>query len=261
MKEIFEFYSGDVRLLLDCYPAKEPAGGALIFYAGGGWIDDNRSRFERFAGDLAERGITVLLPQYRVYGTFRVPPAVCMEDARRGLIFAEDILQQYGVAPDDISWGGGSAGAHLVLGCALIEYWRREIPVLPKKMVLFNPVCCPHSLKSWYNDQIRLRFGRGQWERDRQETDDFTGLCPLHDMDVSENLPEIAAFHGTRDEIAPFGDLEVLDEKYRSLGGSCRIFSYPGRKHGFHHPEAGESDYRDSLRRTVEFLSVITRRY
>lgn len=254
MKRSYEFYSGGFKLSLECYPAPNSKKKGLIFYAGGGWLDDNRFRFQRFAEDLADRGITVFLPQYRVYGIHRATPSVCVEDVKKGLVFASGLLEEYGIFPQGLSWGGGSAGAQLVLSSLLIENHRKDVPLLPQKMVLLNPVCCPHSLKDWLNEQGIQRFGASEWEKARQEMNDYGGLCPLHDMDCGDHLPEILALHGTKDEIAPFGDLNRLSEKYRSAGGKFWIVPYPGRGHGFHHPDISEADYQDTLCRIADFL-------
>lgn len=205
-------------------------------------MEDNRHRFRRFAQDLMMQGITVFLPQYRVYSLHQTSPAVGMEDAVAGLVFVESLYQKYGISIEEVSWGGGSAGAQLVLAAAFVNPFCGRIKVSPGKIILFNPVCCPHSLKGWIKEQIGQEF-------------DFTGLCPLCNMQPTPiHRPWILAMHGTMDAIAPIGDLEAFAEKYRDVGGRCSIRFYPGRGHGFHHPESSEKDYRDTLQTVLDFL-------
>lgn len=241
MMELQYFRTGQTRLSVECYVPEKSKGKALVFYYGGGWINDNRHRFRRFAEDLADQGITVFLPQYRVYdrnGTF---PFNAAEDVSEGLSFVRSLYEQYGIKRNQVIWGGGSAGAHLILCQALIPLFREKAEPLPGKMVLFNPVCCPHSLYEWVKEQCGAEF-------------DFTGLCPLHNMEAPEILPEILAMHGTEDKIAPFKNLIFFKKEYEKRGGKCRIVSYPGRVHGFHHPHVSESDYRDTLYQILDFI-------
>lgn len=235
------FAAHGISLSLECYPAENPTGKGLVFYYGGGWIEDNRHRFTRFAKDLAQMGITVFLPQYRVYRLHQTPPAVAIRDVAAGLSFVQQLYPKYGISPELLSFGGSSAGAHLILSTILLAPFCHHIKFPPQKIVLFNPVCCPHSLKDWLEKTYSLCF-------------DFTGLCPLCDIWDSVYLPKILAMHGTLDEIAPFEDLERFTKKYQELGGKCRILSYPGRGHGFHHPEVSEKDYQDTLHAIVKFL-------
>ena len=240
---VYEYFESEgTTLSIECYLPKHPSGKGLVFYYGGGWIEDNRHRFRRFALDLIKQGITVFLPGYRVYSLHKVLPVVGMEDALAGMKCIENLFPKYGVSIEEVSWGGGSAGAQLVLAGAFVSPFCEQIKILPRKMILFNPVCCPHSLKGWIKQQVGREF-------------DFTGLCPLCNMNAIQiHKPRILAMHGTNDTIAPMKDLEKFAEKYRDVGGECLVLSYPGREHGFHHPENSEEDYKETLETVLSFL-------
>ena len=60
--------------------------------------------------------------------------------------------------------------------------------------------------------------------------------------------------HGTDDEIAPAADLKRFAARYTEAGGACRVKLYPGRGHGFHHPEQSGEDYRDTFQTMLGFL-------
>lgn len=201
-------------------------------------MDDNRQRFWRFSEDLARAGVAVLLPQYRVWRLHHVTPSIGVEDVLAGLHFAAELCGEY-AGGRKVYWGGASAGGHLVLCAALLSPFRQRAGGAPDGIVLFNPVCCTHSISPWVRAQCGMEF-------------DFSGLCPLHDM--QEAGPPILAMHGTADEIAPFQDLSAFAEKYGKLGGSCEVLPFEGRNHGFHHPDAGEEDYQETLHRTLQYL-------
>lgn len=236
------FKAGENPLSVECYFPQNPSGKAHVFYYGGGWMEDNRHRFRRYACDLAKRGITVFLPQYRVYGLHGVSPREGLEDVMDGLRYLEGLYPEYGIQSRNLSWGGGSAGAQLILTAVLVKQYRERLRLLPSKLVLFNPVCCPHSLAAWVKEQIGHGF-------------DFEGICPLCNMENEiVQRPQILAMHGTEDEIAPFEDLEALKKAYCRLGEDCRILPFEGRRHGFHHPESSREDYRRTLKETLIFL-------
>lgn len=241
MTESIVFKEGKgISLTIEAYLPEKKIGKGLLFYYGGGWMNDNRFRFRPFAEELAANGYVVFLPQYRVYNQHYVQPKEELEDVADGIIFVyQHLLKQYGIASDQVAWGGSSAGAHLVLCAALLEPYRSRIGFNAKKMVLFNPVCCSHSLTGWVYKKCGERF-------------DFEGICPLHD--IQETGPAILAFHGSEDEIAPFGDMEQFSEKYEQLGGVCKVKRYEGRSHGFWLPERSRMDYCDTLSCMNRFL-------
>ncbi|MBQ3105564.1 MAG: alpha/beta hydrolase fold domain-containing protein [Lachnospiraceae bacterium] len=236
------FVSGSVSLSIECFLPEHPSSMGHVFYSGGGWVEDNRYRFRRYATELAEQGIAVFLPQYRVYGCHRTEPKEGMEDVMEGLTLLERLYPKYGISREGLSWGGGSAGGQLVLTASLVRAYRRRQKSLPAKLVLFNPVCCCHSLTGWVQEQVGVSF-------------DFTGMCPLCDMETeSRKLPVILAMHGTKDGIAPPEDLNKFKVLYEKIGGECRLRMYEGRGHGFHHPEISKEDYRSTLEATLHFL-------
>lgn len=238
-QEIISFEVPGQTLSVECYLPRQSLRKAMVFYYGGGWMDDNRHRFRRFAADLSEAGYTVFLPEYRTYRKHGVFPEAELEDVVAGMTFAKTLCERYGIEPGRMSVGGASAGGHLVLCAALLEPYRSRIGVPPEKIVLFNPVCCTCSINDWVESVIGIRFP-------------FEGMCPLHGLGKAG--PPILAMHGTDDEIAPAADLESFAAVYAKAGGACSVKLYPGRRHGFHHPEQSEADYRDTLQTVLSFL-------
>lgn len=208
-----------------------------MFYYGGGWINDTRASLFDFADDMADDGIAVFLPQYRVYGEHGVYPNVGLYDTVEGLKKIPEICYNFGIDSSNIVWAGGSAGAHLVLCSALLKPYYPGYS--PKKMFFFNPVCCPDSLSEWVENECGATFT-------------FEGMCPLHD--IQHAGPQILIMQGTDDEIAPFSDSLEFAEKYTVLGGICEIIPYPGRKHAFFHKSKSVEDYISTLTISKKYI-------
>lgn len=237
--ESFIFKScSEENLTIETYMPVKPNGKGVVCYYGGGWMNDNRSRFRDFAGDLTEAGYLVFLPQYRVYNLHRVQPKEELEDVVDGIGFIyEHLLEKYGLCKQQVSWIGASAGGHLILCAALLEPYQSRLSIPPEKIVLFNPVCRPDSLKEWLKTKTGSYF-------------DFSGICPLQDLKKAG--PDILAMHGIEDDLAPYKDLEGFARRYKALGGICEVKGYEGRNHGFW--RQNEGDYRDTFMRMLRFL-------
>lgn len=200
-------------------------------------MDDNRRLFRRFAEDMCRNACAVFMPQYRVWRLHSAEPGDGLKDVRAALSCLPVLFEDLGLRTERIILGGGSAGAQLALCAAGIT---GEEPVIkPERMFFFNPVCRPESLAPWLMEECGQRF-------------DFSGQSPLVDMKTAAT--PMLILHGTDDEIAPCADSAAFAGKYRSLGGECRLELYPGRKHGFHHPDRGEADYASTLEKILAFL-------
>lgn len=231
------FINGTFNLAINCFLPESQAKKVLIFYSGGAFLDDNRSNFYTFAKDMVSRDIAVYLPQYRVYRIHNTFPNICISDTVAGLKAVKDIIDKHNIGSDSIIWGGGSAGAQLVLCAALMKEYSPGYK--PEKLILFNPVCCPHTLNKYIYSEINTTF-------------DFTNLCPLHDS-IEATCP-ILIMHGTDDEIAPFQDTILFSDKYRRQGGDIELIPYNDRKHGFHHPNVSHEDYLSTFNYSVDYI-------
>jgi acetyl esterase/lipase len=113
-------YASGERRTLDVYrPRSSPAAAApvVVFFYGGRWSGGHRSDYAFVGAALAERGIVVVIPDYRVYPRVRFPAFV--EDGARAVRWTRDHIAQYGGDPGRIYVMGHSAGAHIAAMLAL----------------------------------------------------------------------------------------------------------------------------------------------
>jgi acetyl esterase/lipase len=106
----------DRQLLCDIWrPANDKTSGlAYIFLHGSAWAIGDKDMFTRyFFHHLAAQGHTVmdiayrLIPETDIYGM--------VGDAKRAVAWMKANADRYGIDPDKVVLGGGSAGAHIAL--------------------------------------------------------------------------------------------------------------------------------------------------
>lgn len=208
---------------------KRPA--VMIFFAGG-WAKGSTAQFEKQARFFAERGYTVLLPDYRVIsrdGT-RVDEAV--EDAADAYQWVIKNAERLGIDSSRIVLAGGSAGGHLALSIPLLH---PGLP-LPAAVVAYNPVT--RTTPGGY-------YMLGAF---RQPAD--AAKFSLEDK-VRGGLPPLLVLHGDADKTVPYGNSQDFVAAWRAAGNEATLITYPGSDHGFFNGGAG---YEKSVADTVDFL-------
>lgn len=99
-------YGAHERQRLDLYrPSTEAAEGpVVVFIYGGGWRDGHREAYGFVGAALAARGLTVVLPDYRLFPQVRFPA------------FVDDIASVVHWARENVSAGDGAARPLILMG-------------------------------------------------------------------------------------------------------------------------------------------------
>jgi len=104
--------AGKRELHLDIFmPTVESNRQTIMLIHGGGWRSGQRSHFYAMANQLAQRGYTLVLPEFRLSLEARYPAA--LEDVNDALQWLKHNAGDYGVHPDKIALLGGSSGGHM----------------------------------------------------------------------------------------------------------------------------------------------------
>lgn len=98
-------------------PADLNNGSAIVLVHGGGWRSGNKSHFYLLANLLAQRGYTVLLPEYRLSVEAPYPAGVI--DVADAVAWAVEHSSEYGYDSGRVALGGGSSGGQMA---ALVAY-------------------------------------------------------------------------------------------------------------------------------------------
>jgi pectinesterase len=105
---------GERALQLDLYlpvrPGAAPAPG-IVFVHGGGWRSGVRANFAPMAIRMAERGYAAATISYRLSPEAPYPAAI--HDAKAAVRWMRANAARYGIDPDRIAIGGGSAGGQI----------------------------------------------------------------------------------------------------------------------------------------------------
>lgn len=112
-------YGPDSRHVLDIYRPASPLPSAplVVFFYGGGWRSGDKNNYEFVASALTASGITVVVPDYRLFPDVAFPAFV--EDAAAAVSWSVRNAGELGVSPDAVFLMGHSAGAHIAALLAL----------------------------------------------------------------------------------------------------------------------------------------------
>jgi acetyl esterase/lipase len=119
-------YGAHPRQRLDVYrpeAAANPGAPAtlVVFLHGGRWSSGSKDLYRFVGAGLAERGIPVVVPNYRLYPEVRMPEA--MADVAAAVAWAQANAARYGSTADRVVVMGHSAGAHLAALLATDGRW------------------------------------------------------------------------------------------------------------------------------------------
>lgn len=114
IKNITYVRHGKRALQLDLYlpkstsPQKKPG---IVFVHGGGWRAGFRTNFTAMAIGMAERGYVAATISYRLSPEAQYPAAIY--DVKAAIRWLRKNAKKYGVNPEQIAMGGGSAGGQI----------------------------------------------------------------------------------------------------------------------------------------------------
>lgn len=245
---------GEDKLVMDVY--LPPSGSvetvakrsAVVFYFGGGWNQGAKTQFALQSQHLAERGIVAFCPQYRTLGSHHVTPDVCLQDAKSALRYIVANAEKFGIDPNRIVLGGGSAGGHLAAAVAFCEGFNDPQDDLSVEyrvagLALFNPVV-DNSAAGYGHDRVQ-----SYWE----------AFSPMHN--IKPNMPVLFQL-GDQDHLIPIATAEAFKDKIEEQGGICTLKIYKDAAHGFFNPTklSGPDQieyYPETLAALDEFLACL----
>ncbi len=235
---------GETKLYLHVFrPADRKAKNlpAIVFFFGGGWTSGTVTQFVKHSEHLAARGMVAIVADYRVKSRHGVTPIECVMDAKSALRWVRSHANEFGLDPNRIAAGGGSAGGHLAAATALVKGFEEKgedlkVSSRPDALTLFNPALdlSSLSLQALMSDKIK-------------------DISPQ--QLIGKDAPPTIIFHGTADTTVPFKQAEAFCAALKQHGNRCDLKPYEGRAHGFFNYGRGDGkDYETTLRATDEFL-------
>jgi len=214
----------------------------VVFFFGGGWVGGSPSQFYAHANELKKHGVLAISAEYRTKKSHKTTPQDAVRDAKAAIQWVRGNAEKLGVDPNKIVASGGSAGGHLAACAGVIKgFDEGDVSSVPNAMVLFNPVI----------DTTAKGYGA------KKVGDKPEHLSPCHH--VRKGLPPTILFHGTKDKVVPFENVERFTRLMKEAGNTCELVAYPGKRHGFFNSKVSQKkqvnkDYESTMVKTIEFL-------
>ncbi|MDT0551841.1 alpha/beta hydrolase [Urechidicola vernalis] len=193
---------------------------AILFFHGGGWKGGGVAHFYNQAAYLASRGMVAISVQYRTEKPHGTTPIECVKDGKSAMRWIKTHASEYGIDPNRIVAGGGSAGGHVAAAMATLEGFNEEgedtsVSCVPKALVLFNPVA--NNGPNGYGFERVHEY----WE----------GFSPAHNL--IKNAPPTLIMLGTKDKLFTVSQAQEYKQKMEVLGLRCDLILYDDQDHAF----------------------------
>ncbi|MFK7767657.1 MAG: alpha/beta hydrolase [Mariniblastus sp.] len=219
---------------------------AAVFFHGGGWVGGKPGQFDPHCAHLTMRGMVCFQVEYRLIpkGTENTDrtPTRCINDAKSAMRWVRSRASEFGIDPDRIASGGGSAGGHLAAFLGTTDGVDdpnddQTVSARSNLMLLFNPVC---------------NNGPGQWGASRVG-DRYKEFSPAHNIS-SDDAPSIV-FLGSKDKLIPVSTSQDFQNQMTAQHVRSELRIYAGAGHGFFNAnKEGGKWYPLTIEEMDEFL-------
>lgn len=227
-------------LKLDIYEPKALKKDAplIIFIHGGAWEKGKKSNVLHYLISYAQKGYITATIQYRLSGAAKYPAQILdVEDAVKWLKFH---AKDYNINVNKVAIAGGSAGAHLAMQYAYTHSSNTvDSNGIPTNVQAVINIYGPSDLTTEIakkEKRVHRLFGKTYEEAPEM----YKQASPI--LYVNKDSPPTISFHGTLDELVPYGQSKKLHETlqtyrvpsyYHELKGwphamdlSAKVFSY-----------------------------------
>lgn len=194
---------------------------AIVFFHGGGWVSGTPGQFTEHSKYLASRGMVCFQVEYRLLDKQNSdPPAICCYDAKSAMRWVRSRAKEFGIDPNRIASGGGSAGGHLAAFVGTVDSGddpQDDLSVSAKSnaMCLFNPVY-DNSPDGWGSKRVGNRYKE---------------FSPFHN--VTKDDPPAIVFLGSNDALVPVKTAYDFKAKQEAVGQKSEVLIFEGMPHGF----------------------------
>ncbi len=201
-------------LALDIYrPACGGKHPVLVFWYGGSWQSGTREEYRFIGVEMARRGFTVVLPDYRKYPDVTHPAFV--EDAAAAFAWVRSNIGEHGGDPDRILVSGHSAGAHIAGLLATDQRYLAAHGLTPGAIKGFIGMAGPYHFVPTSRTLVKVFNG----------PDNFAAMQAGNFVDGDE--PPMVLMHGAVDAIVGRINIERLGAALDAHGGCYRTKFYP----------------------------------
>ena len=212
-------YGTHPRQRLDVYLPAAPATAPrplVVFVHGGRWSSGSKNLYRFVAAGLAERGIVVVVPNYRLYPEVRMAAAAA--DVAQAIAWAEHAAARYGADPAGGIVMGHSAGAQLAALVATDQRWVAAAGGTPVRALV--GLAGPYDFLPLTDDDLKDYFG---------PPDRYPASQPVNFVDAA-SAPALLV-HGRADTTTRPRNTESFAAQLRASGVPVEVRLLPDEDH------------------------------
>ena len=205
---------------LDVYAPRDARGAPIVvFFYGGSWQNGEKSDYAFVGRALAERGIVVVVPNYRLYPQVRF--AGFMQDGAHAVAWARRHAVEFGGDPGRLVLMGHSAGAHIAALLTLDPRWLAADGLDTHRDIAgMVGLAGPYDFLPIKDPKLKVIFGPPARLSDTQPITFVDGRNPLMFLATDAGDPTVE----------PRNTYSLAD-KIRSAGGPVETKTYEGLTH------------------------------
>lgn len=208
------------QLAMDIYrPADASHAPTVVFFFGGSWKSGKRQWYAWVGEALAQRGLVVMIPDYRLWPTVKMPGF--MQDGAHAVAWAHAHAGEYGGNPDDLFVMGHSAGAHIGALLATDAHWLNDVGMQPRQLAGFIGLAGPYDFLPLKKQDYIDMFGSTHEQQLLSQ--------PVHFVNGDE--PPMLLMQGTGDKIVWPRNAESLARELRKQGEPVELKMIPDIGH------------------------------
>jgi acetyl esterase/lipase len=191
----------------------------VIFYYGGGWTKGERSTYQFLGAALATRGITTVIPDYRLFPEVQFPDFV--DDAARAYRWTSERFTEGCPAGRPVIVMGHSAGAYMAAMLALDATLSSGRASTFRQPAAFIGLAGPYAFDPTTWPSTRAIFTRAASEPDRARPIAF----------ARPGAPPTLLVHGRDDTMVQLYNSRDLATALQTRGNIVRSIEYPDIGH------------------------------
>ena len=188
-------------------------------------------------------GITHL-SEHRTEQANNTGPIACVKDGKSALRWIRSHASDYGIDPNMIAAGGGSAGGHVAAASAVLLDYNEvsddiTVSSVPNALVLFNPVA-NNGPEGYEYESVK-----DYWQK----------FSPYHNL--KKETPPTLIMLGTKDKLFNVSLAEQYKQKMENLGNRCDLILYEGQDHAFFNLDINEEMHFQTMKDADLFLTSL----
>ncbi len=250
---------GGVDLEMHVFVPEKPAAGKLrpgvLYIHGGGWAGGDPSVHAFESLYLSRQGMVCATIRYRLLGdgkknkyAIAKSPADCLVDAKSAMRFFRSHAAEFGMDPDRIAAGGGSAGGHLAAALNTIDGYddpKDDKAVSPKAdaLVLLYPAF--DLIDGW-------KGGVASCQK--------AGIDPVKFSPATladKTFPKTMILVGNLDPVSPPASNTAFLGRMKKAGVAVELFTYAGKEHKLFERSKGDPHFQSYLIHSSRFFQEL----